>query len=530
MSTYYFIKSNLSGNVIDIENASRASGASLDSYPQKTTGTDNQLWEFIADPAGSGYYFFIKSKRSGDVIDIANASKASGALLDSWPQKTTGYDNQLWEFVVDPAGSNRYFIKSKLNGNVIEIANASKASGALLDSWPQKTTGYENQLWGVVSTAGFYVLPPPQPDIVGGQSLVSASGGAVYGFVIGDNGHVYEWAATGGAWYDLGTPPGSQAFGLAALYPPTLSGPLAFVIGSNGHLYDVLFSFASGANPLFAWNDHGAIPASVTPSGAAVNVVGGGLGNPAPVSTVYQPTTSEIFAFVIGYDENLYDCHLAGTDWIWEAHGAPTGTKLYLAASPVGAVYDSATDQIFVFVLTQNGHLWDRHGSGMTWEWYDHGVPAGSPKLNFYPCAVFQPSSSQIFAFVTAGTDHVYCSNWTGIEWVWSDLGTPPSTSAGQAVTAVCDPSSDQISVFMVGGGHLYVNQGNGTTWGGWQDTLFSSALGVSALATPGYFSVVSPLTVLANQRSGSFPLASGYFAEKTKKWVWASVGEPTAH
>src|ERR1017187_10924180 len=93
----------------------------------------------------------------------------------------------------------------------------------------------------------------------------------------------------------------------------------------------------------------------------------------------------------------------------------------------------------------------------------------------------------------------------------YTTLFRSPSTSAGQAVTAVCDPSSDQISVFMVGGGHLYVNQGNGTTWGGWHDTLCSSALGVSALATPGYFSVVSPLTVLANQDSGSsvssFPL-----------------------
>jgi hypothetical protein len=528
MSTYYFIKSNLSGNVIDIANASTKSGASLDSYPQKTTGTDNQLWEFIADPAGSGYYF-IKSKLNGDVIDIANASKASGASLDSYPQKTTGTDNQLWEFVVDPAGSGFYFIKSKLNGNVIDIANASKASGALLDSWPQKTTAYENQLWGVVGTAGFYVLPPPQPDIAGSQSLVSASGGAVYGFVIGwGSGHVYEWAASGGAWYDLGTPPGSQATCLAALYPAILSGPLAFVIGSNGHLYDVLFSFAAGANPLFAWNDHGAIPASVTPSGAAVNVVGGAAGNPAMVSTVYQSTTSEIFAFVIGYDQNLYDCHLAGTDWVWEAHGAPAGTSLYLSGSPVGAVYDSATDQIFVFVLTENGHLWDRHGSGVTWEWYDHGVPAGSPKLNFYPCVVFQPSSGQIFAFVTASNGHVYCSNWTGTEWLWSDLGTPPSTSAGQAVAAVCDPSSDQISVFVVGGGHLYLNQGKGTTWGGWQDTLFSSALGASALGTPGYFSVVSPLTVLANLATGFFPLATGYFAEKTKKWVWVSVGLPT--
>ena len=52
MGSYYFIKSKLDGNVIDISGGSTASGAGLDAYPQKSTGTDNQLWEFVADPAG----------------------------------------------------------------------------------------------------------------------------------------------------------------------------------------------------------------------------------------------------------------------------------------------------------------------------------------------------------------------------------------------------------------------------------------------------------------------------------------------
>jgi len=149
MSTYYFIKSKLDGNVIDISGGSTKSGAQLDAYPQKTTGTDNQLWEFVADPAGSGYYF-IKSQLNGNVIDISGGSTKSGALLDAYPQKTTGTENQLWQFLEDPSGSGYFFIMSKMNGNVIDISGGSTKSGALLDSYPPKTSGTDNQLWQVV--------------------------------------------------------------------------------------------------------------------------------------------------------------------------------------------------------------------------------------------------------------------------------------------------------------------------------------------------------------------------------------------
>jgi hypothetical protein len=112
--------------------------------------TDNQLWEFVPDPAGSPYYF-IKSKLNGNVIDIKGASTKAGSLLDAYPQKSSGTDNQLWEFVPDPAGSPYYFIKSKLNGNVIDIQGSSTKQGALLDAYPWKLTGYDNQLWTVVN-------------------------------------------------------------------------------------------------------------------------------------------------------------------------------------------------------------------------------------------------------------------------------------------------------------------------------------------------------------------------------------------
>jgi Ricin-type beta-trefoil lectin domain-like len=163
----YFIKSKL-GNVIDIVGASTNAGAGLDAWPQKSSGIGNQLWEFVADPAGSGYYF-IKSKLNGNVIDIEGASTKAGTLLDAWPQKSSGTDNQLWEFVTDPAGSGYCFIKSKLSGNVIDVQGASTAAGALLDAYPWKLTGYDNQLWTVVG-GSFPSVVGTVPGRQGGDS------------------------------------------------------------------------------------------------------------------------------------------------------------------------------------------------------------------------------------------------------------------------------------------------------------------------------------------------------------------------
>ena len=164
-SGYYFIESKL-GNVIDVAGASTAPGTPLDAYPQKSTGTDNQLWQIVPDSAGSGY-FFIESKLNSNVIDAARASTAPGTPLDASPQKSTGTDNQLWQFVADPAGY--CFIMSKLNGNVIDVAGASTAPGTKLDAYPWKYAGYDNQLWNVVNgTFPSTVWTVPQGRPLGG--------------------------------------------------------------------------------------------------------------------------------------------------------------------------------------------------------------------------------------------------------------------------------------------------------------------------------------------------------------------------
>jgi len=152
MSTFYSIESKLSGNVIDIVQASKASGALLDAFPPKGQDNDNQLWEFVADPANTGFYL-IKSKLSGHCVDIRNNSNEAGAPLDVFPQQNPARPNQLWAFNPDPAGSGYFFIRSMSNGNVVDIEGASKQAGVNLDAFPQKSGSVnpDNQLWKVTN-------------------------------------------------------------------------------------------------------------------------------------------------------------------------------------------------------------------------------------------------------------------------------------------------------------------------------------------------------------------------------------------
>jgi hypothetical protein len=68
---------------------------------------------------------------------------------------------------------------SKLNGNVIDVAGASTAPGTLLDAYPWKYAGYDNQLWTVVGGETFpsvvETVPHSQP-YAGTYNYILANG------------------------------------------------------------------------------------------------------------------------------------------------------------------------------------------------------------------------------------------------------------------------------------------------------------------------------------------------------------------
>ena len=147
-----------------------ASGSPTDEFQFYIQDVAKTTWTYgpHVSIAITNAFFFIKSKL-GNVIDIGGASTKAGAGLDAWPQKSSGTDNQLWEFVADPAGSGYCFIKSKLNASVIDIQGASTNAGALLDASPWKLTGYDNQLWTVVD-GSFPSVVETVPGRPGGDS------------------------------------------------------------------------------------------------------------------------------------------------------------------------------------------------------------------------------------------------------------------------------------------------------------------------------------------------------------------------
>jgi hypothetical protein len=160
MSNKFFIKSKLGDYVVDIEEAKSPTpkpGTPLDAYTQKSTNNENQLWSFVASSSDPGF-FFIKSELDGFVIDIQGGKTppAPGTVLDAFTQKSSGFGNQLWEVIPDGSNSEYFFLRSQLGDFVIDIQGGAAAPkpGTALDAFPQKTSNNGNQLWTLVSAPG----------------------------------------------------------------------------------------------------------------------------------------------------------------------------------------------------------------------------------------------------------------------------------------------------------------------------------------------------------------------------------------
>ncbi|HEX2569486.1 MAG TPA: RICIN domain-containing protein [Polyangia bacterium] len=97
-------------------------------------------------PREAGY--FIRSRLNGFVLDVKGASRAPLTPIIAYPQKQQGSENQQWELV--PAGGPYYYIRSRLNGFVLDIQGASRAPQAPIIAYPQNRPSTDNQLWELV--------------------------------------------------------------------------------------------------------------------------------------------------------------------------------------------------------------------------------------------------------------------------------------------------------------------------------------------------------------------------------------------
>lgn len=159
MGTYYNIQSYLTDAgglplVIDIATNEPDGHGGYWLYMNQQTGNVTQWWTIVDGPSG---YVFIESQwKDPDgnhvVIDIHGASNQPGTRLDGYPQKSTNNDNQLWARSPATLYPGFVFFQSKLTDPegqvlVIDVAGGSPTVATPLDAYPQKMTGYENQIW-----------------------------------------------------------------------------------------------------------------------------------------------------------------------------------------------------------------------------------------------------------------------------------------------------------------------------------------------------------------------------------------------
>ncbi|WP_232247231.1 alpha-L-fucosidase [Kitasatospora azatica] len=139
-SSTYKLVNRKSGKVLDVANASTTDGSPVIQWPW--TGGTNQQWNLAPNTDGS---YRLVNGRSGKVLESPGSS-AQGANLDQWTDN--GADNQWWKLV--PSTTSGYYrLVNVRTGWCADVANASTADGANVIQWP--TTGGPNQDWQLVA-------------------------------------------------------------------------------------------------------------------------------------------------------------------------------------------------------------------------------------------------------------------------------------------------------------------------------------------------------------------------------------------
>jgi endoglucanase len=134
---YRFLNVN-SGQALDVNSASTASGAAIIQWPQN--GGTNQQWVITAD----GSYYEIKNRNSGDVLDVSGASTASGANVIQYPW--SGANNQQWQLA--SVSTDVYKVTNRNSGDVLDVNGASTTNGAGIIQWLSNSG--TNQQWQIV--------------------------------------------------------------------------------------------------------------------------------------------------------------------------------------------------------------------------------------------------------------------------------------------------------------------------------------------------------------------------------------------
>lgn len=144
MGDYYFIMNKNMEYVIDVKGGDTSDDTPLIIYPQKSSDTDNQLWQF--ETSSTDGYYFLRGQQSQRVIDVEQKHTGDESPLIIFRQKSSGTDNQLWQLV--PSGGY-FYIRGQQSQKVIDSKDESTSQETSVVINTQRS-GADTQLWQFV--------------------------------------------------------------------------------------------------------------------------------------------------------------------------------------------------------------------------------------------------------------------------------------------------------------------------------------------------------------------------------------------
>jgi len=136
---YYRLLNINSGDALDVNGASTASGANVIQWPQN--GGNNQQWVITSS---SGGYYTLTNRNSGMMLDVSGASTTQGAGIIQ--TASSGGNDQQWQLTATSTGV--YEVTNRNSGLVLDVSGASTANGTGIVQQPWNSG--KDQQWQIV--------------------------------------------------------------------------------------------------------------------------------------------------------------------------------------------------------------------------------------------------------------------------------------------------------------------------------------------------------------------------------------------
>ncbi|KAI9250138.1 ricin B lectin domain-containing protein [Phascolomyces articulosus] len=158
-NTYFYIKSSLGNNVVDVYNGETKADTELIIWPQKYNDNENQLWRYEDG--------FLINKKSDMVVDVRGGDAKSDTPLIQYNRKMTMAGNQRW-------GYRDGFVHLLSDPRmVLDIRGGGTKKGTKLILYRRKDDENANQKW--------IVEPFGQPFQQPGAEVAGPYGNNPYG-------------------------------------------------------------------------------------------------------------------------------------------------------------------------------------------------------------------------------------------------------------------------------------------------------------------------------------------------------------